>query len=455
MNLKTSFCLIIIVGLILNGCKQTDNQIENSGITISQNNAVQLNIVGHWLGEGKREKMMREYTNEYEFLHQEIKIKMTFPEELYKGELGEQEFIISQVTKPVADYDILRLKSHYPAVARLMNDDSWGPKYLVDFYQVPGFIEAHIPSLNIDALKKRTGNICVSPCFEGNYEALYTNIEVAKKIGITVKQYGMTYEDFKSYLIAVEQYNKTNNTNIMPIFENDDNGWLTTETIFKRLFFSLLDGFTEINNPGYSEKKIKALEQTYRAYEELAKYKPIRNNKYRLNIDWGRDNDYPLKDSCLFFVNGSYMYNIWDGKDQNALSKMLPCELPVFKESDTYIGDYSSNWCVPQNAPNKEEAIKLLMYWCKPAMAEKWVRYTKCPSGIKGNLATTSFGIDPFEDFQYNINKKYNSRLVASTDFRLVTGEKNNIPLFSTLVLGGTMKADEAIRNLRNKLKTN
>lgn len=456
-NSKLLFISIILFSSsLLTSCNKTkESKIEINQTQTPANDVIQLKIVGHWLGEGKREKLIREYTNEYEFLNQNIKIQMVFPEELYKGEKGEQDFIISQITKPVADYDIIRLKSHYPTVARLMNDENWGTKYLVDFYNVPGFKEAHIESLDLVALKKRTGDICVSPCIEGNYEAMYANLNIAKKIGISIKQYGMTYEDFKAYLIALNNYNKANHTNIMAIFENDDNGWLTTETIFKRLFFSLLNGYTEINNTNYSEKKIHALEQTYKAYEELAQYNPIRKNKDRINIDWGRDNDYPLKDSCLFFVNGSYMYNIWDSKDNKALSKMLPCELPVFKPSDSYIGDYSSNWCVPKNAPHREEAIKMLMYWCKPIMSEKWVRYTKCPTGIKGNLATNSFGIDAFEDFQFTINKKYNNKLIPSSDFRLVTGEKNNIQLLSTRVLGGAENAEEAIRNMRKKLKKN
>ena len=454
-NKTVFFCVLIIFGFF-GGCKSapTSNQ-EHSNAIISSKNVIQINMVGHWLGEGKREKLLLEFIKEFEFRNQEKTVKLTFPEKLYKGEKAEEEFIINQITKPIADYDIIRLKSHYASIARKLNDENWGSKYLENFYNIPHYKERHIPSLDFETLKKRTGDICVSPCIEGNYETIFANLTLAKKIGIDVKQYGMTYDDLLSYIKALDNYNKTNKTSIIAIFENDDSGWLTSETIFKRLFFSLLDGYNEINDPKYSERKLSALAQTYKAYEELSKYNPIQKNKNRLKIDWGRDNDYPLKDSCLFFVNGLYMYNIWDGKDNQALTKILPCELPVFKPSDSYMGDFSSTWCVPKNAPHKEEAIQLLMSFCRPIMAEKWVRYTKCPSGIRGNLTTTSFGIDAFEDFQYTINKKYNSKLVASADFRFITGENNNIPLNSTLVLGGLIGADEAMRNIKKQLKRN
>jgi len=380
---------------------------------------------------------------------------MKFPEELYKDDTGEFEFIINQVTKPVADFDIIRLKTDYPVIARMMKNENWGSQYLVNFIDVPGFLDRHSSSLDMEAIKRRTGNIVVGPCLEGNYETLYANLVIAKKIGITIKQYGMTYDDLVGYLKELQNYNVSHHTSIMAIFECPDNSWQTTEPIFNRLFFSLLDGFKEINNIRFSEKKIHALEQTFKAYEALAKYNPLRNNSYRLKIDWGRDNDYPLKDSCLFFVNGSYMYNIWDVKNHEAISKILPCELPVFKESDTYIGDFSPNWCVPLNAPHRKEAIQLMMYLCRPEMAEKWVRYTKCPSGIKGNLSEYAFGVDAFEDFQYTINKKYATRLVSKGDYTIITGEKNNIPLLTTTVLGGLVSGEDAMKRILKKIDKN
>lgn len=455
MNIKLIITFYISLTLLLSACNHLSENSDRNAKAISKpGNIVQLNVIGHWLNEGKREKLMREFINEFEFSNQEINVNLKFPEELYQGDNGEIDFIINQITKPVSDYDVLRLKSHYSNIATKLHDQNWGTKYLVDFSTIPGYKENHLASFDLEAIKRNTGNVCTSPYMEGTYNAVFTNLEVAKKIGITVKQYGMTYEDFLGYIKAVDAYNKTNKTSIMAIFENADNGWITSESLFMRLYFSLLDGFSEISDTRFTEKKLTALAQTYKAYEELSKYHPIRSNSYRSNIDWGRDNDYPLKDSCLFFVNGSYMYNIWDGKNHKALSKILPCELPVFKFSDTYVGNFTSNWCVPKNAPHREAAIKLMMYWCQPAMAEKWVRYTKCPTGIKGNLTEITFGIDPFEDFQYQINKKYGKNLVASFDYYLVTG-KNSILLKSEQVLAGEMTAAEAMKRIRKDQKIN
>jgi hypothetical protein len=336
----------------------------------------------------------------------------------------------------------------------MMKNENWGSQYLVNFLDVPGFVDKHSPSLDLDAIKRRTGNIIVGPCLEGNYETLYANLTIAKKIGITIKQYGMSYDDLLGYLKALDNYNTSHQTSIMAIFECPDNSWQTTEPIFNRLFFSLLHGFNEINDIRFSEKKMHALEQTFQAYGALAKYHPLRKNSERLKIDWSRDNDYPLKDSCLFFVNGSYMYNIWELKDRAAISKILPCELPVFNPSDTYIGDFSPNWCVPLNSPHRKEAIQMMMYLCRPEMAEKWVRYTKCPSGIKGNLTENAFGIDAFEDFQYTINKKYGTRLVSKGDYKIITGEQNNIPLNTTLVLSGLVSGEDAMKRIVNNIVT-
>ncbi len=439
--------------LLLLGCGQLlNNKISNNTSTSQSKDVVHLKMIGHWLNEGKREKLIREFVNEFEFENQDISVNMQFPEDLYNGDYGELDFIVSQVTKPVSDFDIIRIKTHYPEIAAKFHDQYWGAKYLVDFSTIPGFVDSHVASLDLEKIKSRTGNICVGPYMEGNYEVIYVNLDLAKKIGISVKQFGMTFDDFLSYIRVVDVYNKTNNTSLMAIFENADHGWITTETIFLRLCYSLLDDFKEISENRITEKKFMALEKTYQAYEALSKYHPIRDNKYRKEINWTRDNDYPLKDSCLFFVNGSYMYNIWDGKNHVALSKIMPCELPVFKPTDTYLGDYSSTWCVPKNAPHREAAIRMMMYWCRPAMAEKWVRYTKCPAGIKGSLAEISFGIDPYEDFQYQMNKKYGKNLVAAGDYVQIFGN-NIISLNSSLVLGGEITAADAIHELRKGRK--
>src|SRR5208283_1313941 len=133
---------LIIVTFIMASCLHASDHSIVSGTLINiPTHIVQIHIVGHWLKEGMREKLVREFVNEFEFVNQEIRVNMKFPEELYKDDTGEFEFIINQVTKPVADFDIIRLKTDYPVIARMMKNENWGSQYLVNFIDVPGFLD--------------------------------------------------------------------------------------------------------------------------------------------------------------------------------------------------------------------------------------------------------------------------------------------------------------------------
>lgn len=406
-----------------------------------------INWMGHWLHEGDREKLVRNLANEFEFLHQDIKVNLVFPEEQFKDENEELNYYVEQFTKKEASCDIIRFKDYYGAIANKLHDEKWGEKYLYDFSKIQGFIEKHKDFINTSQAKSSFGNMLIGPYIEGQIWALYVNTDVAKKMGITVKQYGMSYDDFLSCMKAAYEYNKTH-AYIAPIFEGE---WISTEVIFKRLFYSLVGNYDKILNIQFTQKKFDALRKCFEAMEELSRYNPIIRN--RSKIVWNRDNDYPLKDSCLFFVNGSWMYNIWRCKAKDKMNKIMLCELPVFEPSDTYIGSYTPNWAVLKNSPHKDEAVKLLMYLCSPQVAEDWVRYTKCPTGLKGNLSSTSFGTDPFESFLYNIEQKYGSRKVTHKDNQYILGPKNyDVQLRVIDVLEGRLSAHEVLNELRKQL---
>ncbi len=451
---KTSFYRIkllfiytgILFSLISCGNKITD---KSKGKTIGPIPIKsEINWIGQWAAEGDKEKLLREFANEYEFLNQDVKVNLKMRDDVYKAS-DEAQFIIDQLKKPVADWDIIaRVHANYQQIATILNDPYWGEKYLVDFSKVPGFMESHKSFINTDMYKKRYGNLIFGPFNEGQLCALYVNTDVAKKMGITVKQYGMTFDDFLGYIKNAYEYNKTN-PYIAPIFE--DANWIQSEIIFKQLFYSLIGSYDEILDTRLTPEKLQAIEKCYLAMEELSKYEPVIKN--RSNMNWGRDNVYPLEDKCLFFPNYTFMYPIWKMKGKDKMYKMLPCELPVFKPSIVYLGGYVANWGVLKNAPHKEEAIKLMMHWCTPEIAEKWVRYTKSPSGVKGNFTGATFGGDPFENFMYTIDKRYGTKMIQELDNQYILGEKNyKIPYRVIEVLEGRMTAQEAIDELKSKL---
>jgi len=440
--------VVIIVCFFLYSCNR--NNTENSeGKTIDPPKIkTQINWVGHWLNEGEKANLVREIANEYEFLNQDIKVNLKFPEELYGGGgVPDIDFVISQIKKAEPEWDIIRLFGYFPEIARQLNDTNWTDKYLVDFSKVPGFMESHNSFITTKIYKNRFNNKFFAPYNEGQTAALFVNLEVAKKIGITVKQFEMTYDDFVGYLKAVYEYNKTH-PNIMPIFEYN---WGKANTIFNILFFSLMDSPNQLFNLELTPEKLDAIERCYQAFEELSKYKPIEENWAQR--DWSKENENILNDSCLFFPNFTFMYSIWKKNASEKMHKVIPCEFPVFKPSIAYGGGYNANWAVLKNSPNRDEAIKLMMHWCKPEVAEKWVRYSKSPSGVKGNFTTSSFGVDAYETYIFTIEKKYGSNLLKDEDNEYILGIKNkNTPLRVQDVLTGKITAEEAFNELKSKL---
>jgi ABC-type glycerol-3-phosphate transport system substrate-binding protein len=149
------------------------------------------------------------------------------------------------------------------------------------------------------------------------------------------------------------------------------------------------------------------------------------------------------------------MYNYWLNIDSAKTQKMLPAELPVFKPSPACYGGYFVTWAVLKNSPHRDQAIKLLMSFNKPDVAEKWGRYTKSPTGIKGNLSTETFGFDKFENYQYKMDHKYGKHKfnVFNTSLFVFGKENENVPNYADSVLLCNMSADKAMKEIRKLLR--
>jgi ABC-type glycerol-3-phosphate transport system substrate-binding protein len=464
MKLKTKSILIgsiviivCIVIFIAFNQKEKIAQVYNK-LTASQ--TITINWIGHWMTEGKREQLVREVATEFEFRNQNIKVNLQFPDSVYSlgqmknlgtGDDAEIAFIAEQVTAPKANWDIIRLKDHYPKVALKLNDPDWGKKYLVDFSEIPEFRNNHYDFVFTPEYKAANGGITIGPYNEGFYYAIWFNKELAKKIGVNIKQYGMTPDDLISYIKAVSDYNKANNTSIIPIFE--EKGWVIAPMLVNSMFYSLVGDYMEIINTNFNPKKLDYLEQSLKVLEEIAEYNPLPKN--RSELEWSKTFNYPLDEKCLIYAQGSWMYTIWNNIDKEKLRNMMPAELPSFTNNcPAYIGGYKACWAVPKNAPHKDEAIKLMLFWSTQEMAEKWVRYTKCPTAVKGSLTATSLGLDQFEDFQYYVTKKYGLHMLNPVDNGYYFGAKNasiQIPVMDILEKKQTVK--EVMKNIRKQIK--
>jgi hypothetical protein len=60
----------------------------------------QLNFIGHWLYQAKREMLVREFCTEFEFQNQECTVNLKFPEDVYYSRTkanSEEEFVAQQL----------------------------------------------------------------------------------------------------------------------------------------------------------------------------------------------------------------------------------------------------------------------------------------------------------------------------------------------------------------------
>ena len=454
MKLKN---LYIYLSVLCISCTiaQNDREILDKSKPLQQVQPITVNFLGHWLGEGKKEVFLKELVNEFEFMNQDVNVNMKYPEDVYfdRRKLNiEYIFNAEMVIKTNPEWDIIRLNNEYIKVGDIIKDQDWGKKYLVDFSEIPEFGENTHPELLSDTIKALYGGIIPGPFIDGYNWILWYNEKLARKIGIEIKQFDMTNDDFVGYLKAVSEYNQRNNTNVIGIYEAGN--WKTSHTISKMLFYSEMGDFKEIMDGKFSRRKLEVWYKVLQELERMSQYKPIAANWNETT--WTETVNYPMEEKCLFYLNASWMYNIWLKNDSVMSQNMWPAELPVFKPSPIYYGGYQVMWAVLKNAPHRNEAIRLLLSFNKPDVAEKWARYTKSPTGIKGKLASGGFGFDRFDVFQNKIDQKYSGhKIIVTYNSSCCFGNDNSeLSNYSEEVLSGVMSAKDAMEQIRKELRS-
>jgi ABC-type glycerol-3-phosphate transport system substrate-binding protein len=450
------FLLIpFIVSFLFFSCTNNEQSSEGKEIKEQSTQPVVINFIGHWYKEGKREELVRNFVREYGLKNQNVTINLKFPEEVFYNRedlRSNQKFVAKILKQENPEWDIIRINGEYPEIMEQLGDPDWPRKYLVDFSQIEEFRNGTLPELLTDEAKEAWNGVIPGPYIEGQFWALWCNKKVAQKLGIEVKPYGMTLDDFKGYLKAAHEYNLRNPQNyITPIYESVD--WPTTMVIGIQLYASLLDNSEEFLLGKITDKRLNAWKRTLEAIEEIASYEPLNPNWQK--ISWGKSTASLINEECLFYVNGSWMYNIWLGIDKDKTNNCMPTEFPSFNKPVIYPAGYQVMWGVPKNAPHREEAIKFLLAMNMPSMAEMWVRYTKCPTGIKGNLTGISFGKDQFENFSYHIQDLYKTRTYRYSENSSWILDKQNekTPVFFSEVMQGKMTAIDAFNKIKKSIK--
>ncbi|MFA9392113.1 MAG: extracellular solute-binding protein [Prolixibacteraceae bacterium] len=455
-KIDTHIFLLVLPLLLLMGC----NRYQYIDIKSNQLNIVKqtktINMIGHWKGEGDREKFVTNTVLDYGFKNQEIKINLKFPEEVYfdnlNREKSEVNFLLNMITQDSIDWDIIKLNDLYQPISEALNDPNWPKKYLVDFSEYPEFREGSLPETLSDETKAEWNGIIPGPYIEGQYWALWYNKKVAEKLGIEIKQFGMTFNDFAGYLKACNDYNLQHSEDkIIPLYESYV--WETTNIIPLMLFASLLDNKEEFVSKKITQKRLDAWGKTLEAMEQIAPYHPV--DPSWKTTEWSSTQKMMLDGECLFYINGSWMYNIWKGIDEQKVLDCVPAEFPCFQPHKYYPAGYQLTWAVPKNARNKDEAVKLLLSMTKPATAEIWGRYTKCPTGIKGNLSNAALGTDQFEVYSNYIQQNFGkNHFKYSYNSTWVLNDKNaELNLRYREVMDGEMTAPEAMKMIKREVK--
>jgi ABC-type glycerol-3-phosphate transport system substrate-binding protein len=454
---KWLFIIALITFSILfvfSSCTRSDESSTGKIIKEQTAEPVTVNFIGHWYKEGKREDLVRNFVREYGLKNQNVSINLKFPEEVFYNRedlQSNQKFVARILKQEKPEWDIVRINGEYQEIMLQIGDPDWPRKYLVDFSEIKEFRDGTLPELLTDEAKKAWNGVIPGPYIEGQFWALWCNKKVAQKLGIEIKQYGMTFDDFKGYLKAVHDYNLRNPQNyITPIYESID--WPTTTVIGIQLYASLLDSPEEFFLNKITERRLDAWKKTLEATEEISKLQPLNPNWQKVN--WGKTTASLINEECLFYVNGSWMYNIWQGLDKEKTNNCMPAEFPTFGKQMVYPGGYQIMWGVLKNAPHREEAIKFLLAMNKPSMAEMWVRNTKCPTGIKGNLTGISFGKDQFENFSYHIQDTYktNSYHYSESGIWILDKQHEQTKSLFIEVIQGKMTANEAFSRIKSTI---
>jgi ABC-type glycerol-3-phosphate transport system substrate-binding protein len=403
-----------------------------------------LRWMGHWKDEGLREKLVLDVLDDFRFENQDIQVQFAFAADVLpeKSIAAEAALITEMIRSGKIIWDVVWLDdSIYQSVAAELNDPDWGRKHLVDFAEIPGFKETHKPFLVESAdCHKRTGGVFAGPYIEGFFYALWYNTRVADKLGLHIREEEMSADDLLGYVQQVDEYNRTADVPVSPFVDFKHSG------SFGRLAYNLFLSASTENDP---EKDRQVVRQVLNTFEKLGQLHPV---LYRNPDDnWQNAARLLMDDKALFLIEPTWRYNTLQADFPQLLDKMRLAQLPGFQKQRYYVGGFMPVWAVMKNSPNRVEAIRLMQFWSKPEIAEKWVRYTKNPTGLAGNLYDPIYGNDPFAEYQ---RKLVLNRSIRPDVYVLNPGEcAISAMLIKCLnpLLRGELTAETAYRSLKEK----
>ncbi|MFA7257081.1 MAG: extracellular solute-binding protein [Kiritimatiellales bacterium] len=404
----------------------------------AQNTPVQqLRWMGHWKGEGLREQLVREVLDDFRFENQDVSVEFAFAADILseKSVYAEAAFISDMIRSGNIQWDVVWLDfSIYQKVASALNDQDWGQKYLVDFSEIPDFKETQKPFLveGSDAFKE-TGGVFIGPYIEGFFYALWYNTAVAEKLGLTICEEEMTADNLLSYARRVNEYNRTADT---PVSTFVDFQWSGS---FCRMAYNLYLSSQQADDA-------TKLRQVLNTFESLSRLSPL---VYSSETNtWQDAAELLAEDKALFMIDPTWRYNLLQRDYPDLLTKLRLAQVPGYERQVFCVGGYMPVWAVMKASPNRDAAIRLMQFWSRPEIAEKWVRYTKNPTGVAGNLYDPEYGQDIFAEYQ---RKLALNRIIRPDIFSLKKSECPVWSVFNALspLLTGKLTAEEAYHGIK------
>ncbi len=407
--------------------------------TPSQN----LRWMGHWKGEGLREQLVREVLDDFSYENQDVNIQFVFAADILtnKTQKAEAEFLVNMIQSGEITWDVVWMdQSIYSHVASMLKNPDWGHKYLVDFSDVPEFNETHKPILVEGAdCHKNTGGVFIGPYIEGFFSALWYNTAVAEKLGLQIREEEMSDEDLLSYARRINEYNRTAAVPISLFVDFKYSG------SFQRLAYNLV-----LSAQQETSATNEAVRRVLNTFEKLAQFNPVLFSNPDNN--WNDAARLLMEDKALFLIEPTWRYSMLNKDWPRLLKKLRVAQMPGFEKQTYYVGGFMPTWAVMKNSPNRDAAIRLMQFWSRPEIAEKWVRYTKNPTGLAGNLYDPEYGQDLFAEYQRKLSL---NREIKPDVFSLKQNECPVRRVFNNLypVLHGEMTAEEAAQPLTDQPK--
>jgi ABC-type glycerol-3-phosphate transport system substrate-binding protein len=448
------------VALFLFSCAKNttidQNLVVEGPKNLQTNQHIKLRWLAQWKDEGNKEFLIHEIARDYSFLHQEVDFEYLFPSEAFKHNDITEIFAITYDTiaqmarNDEWPFDIMLCDQwlYYYASVELKDPD-WGKKYLVDFSQEPWFKDAHKPGILEDgAYSKLYGGIVPGPIIEGVSNVLFVSETVENLLGIKVKRNNMEVNDLLMYAQATDKYNKTHSDKIT-FFSMQNND-------------ALLKMFNQLVHSEYGQLKFSSNQESFRAMatvyetlEKLSAYNPIEQyTKFPPELSY-EAKQRTLKDSeILFNLQPTWIYNLWTNSNPEGAKVMKPCEIPSMdnKTSPTYPGSYQVVFVVPKHGKNVEAAKDFIRFMSTNEVAEKWIKYSKCPTGLKSQISYSDFGQEEFDKYFRHLNTKYGNNQTEIDLSMLLYEEKTTVNFYLDEVLSGSLTAQEALRNVKNQV---